>query len=209
MKDSWQKSWNGGVMEYWSDDFQNPVLRHSTRALHSLIVFRQNIFRPELHLAVQAIHGRITDLELEMLHAVFDEFIAPPAHIVYRAEDVTVESKLHAVDVALVALAAGFQRRHRQVQTFFARLGDGRELFDTDGDLRGIAAFFARRLRQHIAADFHFFGRKPAGDPAFAVFTRPLGGELHPAADPNRRMGFLKGLGIALSVFEFDEIAFI
>ncbi len=66
-----------------------------------------------------------------------------------------------------------------------------------------------RGLRQDVAADFHFLGREPAGDPAFAVFAGALGGELHPAADPNRRMGFLEWLRINLGVFELDEISLI
>ena len=67
-----------------------------------------DIFRPELHLLRQAIHGRIDDLQLEMLHAVLDEFINAAAHVINRTEDMSVKGELHAVDVALVAFAAGF-----------------------------------------------------------------------------------------------------
>ena len=81
-----------------------------------------------------------------MLHAVLDKFIDAPAYVVHRAENVAVESELHAVDVALVALAAGLKRRHGEIETLLARLGDGRELFDSDRNLRWIAPVVPRGL---------------------------------------------------------------
>src|SRR5689334_9394789 len=97
----------------------DPRLHYSIiPTLQSLIVARQNIFRPELHLPIQAIHRRINDLELEVLHAAFDKLIDAPFYVVDRAENVTVESKLHTVDIALVTLAAGFERRHGEIEAF-------------------------------------------------------------------------------------------
>src|SRR4029453_17730459 len=98
-------------MEWWSLGFRkpsSPSLQYSN-APFFLVILRQNIFRPKLHLAVQAVHGRIDDLEFKVLHAVFDEFIDAPAHVVDRAEDVAIEGELHAVDIPFVAFAASFQ----------------------------------------------------------------------------------------------------
>src|SRR5207248_3426891 len=97
------------------------------------------------------------------------------AHVADRAEDVAVERELHAVDVALIALARGLERRQREVEPLVARLGDGGELFDRDRDLFGIAPFFPRRLGQNTAADLHLGGREPPGYPAFAVAPGALG----------------------------------
>src|SRR5687767_6455980 len=135
-------------MKCWSDGcLLDPILHHSIiPTLQSLIVLWQNILRPEFHLPVQAIHRRINDLELEVLYPAFDKFIDAPAYVIDRTENVSVEGELHAVDIALVTLAAGFERRHREIQTFVTRLGDGRELLDGDGDLGRIAAVVARRL---------------------------------------------------------------
>src|SRR4051794_13904812 len=114
--------------------------------VRNLVVARYDIFRPKIHLLIQAVHRRVDDLELEMLHAVLDEFVDTAAHVVYRTEDVTVESKLHAVDIALIALTARLERRHCQVQSLVAGLGNGREFLDGDGDLRGITTVVTRRL---------------------------------------------------------------
>src|SRR6185295_15726741 len=111
--------WNNGC---WSDGCFARPKTPLIPTLQSLIVARQNIFRPELHLPIQTIHRRIDDLELEVLHAAFDKLIDAPAHVVHRAEDMAVEGELHAVDVALVALAAGFERGHSEIQPFVARL---------------------------------------------------------------------------------------
>src|SRR5580765_7409035 len=213
---SWNESFISniiGVMEWWNIGalgFLQPVTpsRHYFNDASS-VISRQNIFRPELHLPIQTIHRRIDDFDLEVLHAAFDKLIDPPAHIVHRTEDMAVEGELHAVDVALVALAAGLERGHSEIQPFVARLGDSRELLDGDGDLRRIAARVLRGLRQDVAADLHFLGREPARDPAFAVFSGALGGKLHPTADPNRRMRLLEWFRINLGVFKLDEISLI
>jgi len=84
-----------------------------------------------------------------------------------------VQSELHAVDVALVALAAGLERGHSEIQPFVARLGDGRELLDGDGDLRRIAARVLRGLRQDVAADLISLGKASPGS-SFAVFSGAL-----------------------------------
>src|SRR3989304_6517384 len=157
-----------------------------------LIVPRQYIFRPQPHLPVQAVHRWVNDLELKVLHAVFNKLIDAPAHVIDGAKDVAVEGELHAVCNAPVALAAGFERRHRQIQSFLARLCNRRKFFYRDGDLLRIAAVLLGRLGEDIAADFHFLGREPAGYPSFAVLAGALGGGFHPASYPNRRMGFLR-----------------
>ena len=64
-------------------------------------------------------------------------------------------------------------------------------------------------LRKNIATDFHLLWREPTGNPAFAIFTRALGGKFHPATDPDRRMGLLHWLGVDLGIFEFDEFPFV
>src|SRR4030095_16051821 len=174
-----------------------------------LIISRQNILRPKLHLLLQAVHRRIDHLELEVLHAVLDKFIDAPAHIVHGTEKVAVESERHAVDIALVAFTAGLQGRHGEIQAFVTGFRDGRQFFDGDGDLRGIAAIVPRGLSQDVAADLHFLRRKPTGYPTFAVFSSTFGGELHPAAHPNGRMGLLEWLWINFGAFELDEITFV
>src|SRR6267142_4092428 len=101
--------WNIGVL-----GFLQPIApSHRYFNDSSSVISRQNIFRPELHLPIQTIHRWIDDLELEVLHAAFDKLIDAPAHVVHRAEDMAVQGELHAVDVALVALAAGLERGHR------------------------------------------------------------------------------------------------
>src|SRR5580765_1239593 len=118
-------------MEWWNIGalgFLQPIApSHHYFNDSSSVISRQNIFRPEPHMPIQTIHRRIDDLELEVLHAALNEFIDAPAHIVHRTEDMAVEGELHAVDVTLVALAAGFECRHREIQPFVPRLGDGRE----------------------------------------------------------------------------------
>src|SRR5258706_6231104 len=107
-----RSNWSDEVLECWA--LLDPILHHSTTPLlQSSVVARQNIFRPQFHLLAQTIHGRVDDFELEMLHAIFDKFIDTAAHIVDRAKNMAVPRGLPAIDVALVGLAAGFERSHR------------------------------------------------------------------------------------------------
>src|SRR3990172_2735814 len=154
--------------ESWVSGYERFRLETRDPRLESLLIVpRQNIFRPQLHLPVQAVHRRVNDLELEVLHAVFNKLIDAPAHVIDGAEDVAVEGELHAVNITLVALAAGFERGHRQIQSFLARLGDRRKFLYRDGDLLRIAAVLFGRLGEDIAADFHFFCLYPSRNPSF------------------------------------------
>src|SRR3970040_1834869 len=93
--------------ESWVSGYERFRLETRDRKLEILLIVpRQYIFRPQPHLPMQAVHRRVNDLELEVLHAVLDEFIDAPAHVIDGAKDVAVASELHARNILLVALAA-------------------------------------------------------------------------------------------------------
>ncbi len=87
------------------------------------------------------------------------KLIDAPPHVIDGTENVTVQRELHAIDISLIALAAGLESRHGEIEPFFACFCDGRKLFYSNRNFGRIAAFFSRCLSENIAAQFHFFRR--------------------------------------------------
>src|SRR5262249_10068804 len=79
---------------------------------------------------------------------------------------------------------------------------------DADWEARGIAAGFGGHLAE-LVDRFDALGLEPvvSRNPPVAVTKSALGGGLQPAADDDRWMGLLEGLGPHLHLVELHELA--